>query len=163
MGGFLLKWEERLAMAFFALTSIFVFVGAVARVVGHPLIWSVELAQLSFAWSCVLGADVALKKNIHIEIDILVRFFPRAVRQALAFTWQIAIACFLAVLMYYGIEMTLLNTERELGVLPISYSWVTGAIPVGAGLMLITVLIRLCRVVTGREVLSLEGQDGTAI
>ncbi len=169
MDGFLLKWQERLAMTFFAATSLFVLLGAITRMMAtfqsyiQPLIWSVEIAQLSFAWACVLGADIALKKNVHIEIDILVRLFPQGVRRALAFLWQIAIACFLMVLIWYGVDMTLLNVERELGILPISYSWVTSAIPVGALLMLITVLGRLWRVVIHGEALSLEGKDGAAL
>lgn len=169
MDAFLLKWEERIAMTFFAATSIFVLLGAITRVMAsfqsyvQPLIWSVEIAQLSFTWACVLGADIALRKNVHIEIDILVRLFPQGVRRFLALLWQILIACFLAILIWYGIDMTLLNVERELGILPISYSWVTSAIPVGAGLMLITVVSRLWRVLFRGEVLSLEGRDGMAL
>jgi len=55
------------------------------------------------------------------------------------------------------------NVERVLGDVGISYSWVTSAIPVGAALMLATTVTRLWRGLTGREVLSLEGHDGTAI
>jgi hypothetical protein len=40
---------------------------------------------------------------------------------------------------------------------------VTAAIPVGALLMLITVLVRLARGLIGRETLSLEGHDGTVL
>ena len=74
--------EERLAMAFFAGTSIFVLIGAITRTIGSPVIWAVDLAQLSFVWACVLGADLALKKNAHIEIDIVVRYFSTAVRKS---------------------------------------------------------------------------------
>jgi TRAP-type C4-dicarboxylate transport system permease small subunit len=94
------------------------------------------LAQLSFAWACVLGADLALKKNTHIEIDILIRKFPRQVRKVLAVIWLMAIAAFLCFLVWYGTKLTLQNMERVLGDVGISYSWVTGCIPVGALLML---------------------------
>lgn len=163
MANFMYKLEERLAMAFFAATSIFVLIGAATRTAGVPVIWAVDLAQLSFAWACVLGADLALKKNIHIEIDILIRYFSRQVRKALAILWLIAIAIFLAFLVWYGTKLTLQNVERILGDVGISYSWVTGCIPAGAALMLITTVTRLWRGLTGREVLSLEGHDGTAI
>jgi TRAP-type transport system small permease protein len=159
----LFKLEERLAMAFFAGTSIFVLIGAATRTVGSPVIWAVDLAQLSFAWACMLGADLAMKKNAHIEIDIVVRHFPASVRRGLAILWQIAIAAFLAMLVWYGVELTKMNVERVLGDVGISYSWVTGAVPVGCFLMLCTTLTRLWRGLTGREVLSLEGHDGTVI
>lgn len=155
--------EERLAMAFFAGTSIFVLIGAITRTAGSPVIWAVDLAQLCFAWACVLGADLALKKNAHIEIDIVIRNFSVTTRRYLAILWLIAIAAFLAMLTWYGTRLTLMNTERVLGDVGISYSWVTGAIPAGCALMLATTLKRLYRGITGREKLSLEGHDGTVI
>ncbi len=163
MAGKLVIMEERLAMAFFAATSIFVLIGAITRTVGSPVIWAVDLAQLSFAWSCVLGADLALKKNAHIEIDIVVRHFSTTTRKNLAIVWLIAIAAFLAMLTWYGTQLTLMNTERVLGDVGISYSWVTACIPTGCALMLATTLKRLYRGITGREKLSLEGHDGTVI
>ena len=155
--------EERLAMAFFAGTSIFVLIGAITRTAGSPVIWAVDLAQLCFAWACVLGADLALKKNAHIEIDIVVRYFSSATRRLIAIAWLFVIAAFLAMLVWYGTQLTLMNTERVLGDVGISYSWVTGAIPTGCALMLATTLKRLYRGMTGRERLSLEGHDGTVI
>ena len=150
-------------MAFFAGTSIFVLIGAITRTVGSPVIWAVDLAQLSFVWACVLGADLAMKKNAHIEIDIVVRYFPTKVRKMLAVLWLFAIAAFLAMLVWYGTQLTLMNMERELGDVGISYSWVTGAIPTGCVLMLATTLRRLYLGLSGREKLSLEGHDGTVI
>ena len=155
--------EERLAMAFFAGTSIFVLIGAVTRTLGSPVIWAVDLAQLCFAWACVLGADLALKKNAHIEIDIVVRHFSVAARRYLSILWMIAISAFLAMLTWYGTQLTLMNTERVLGDVGISYSWVTACIPTGCALMLVTTLNRLYRGITGRERLSLDGHDGTVI
>ena len=163
MASFLFKLEERLAMAFFAGTSIFVLIGAVTRTAGSPVIWAIDLAQLSFVWACVLGADLAMKKNAHIEIDIVVRHFPDKVRMVIATTWKIAIAIFLAMLVWYGIELTRMNVERVLGDIGISYSWVTGAIPAGCFLMLCTTLESLWKAFTGREKLTLQGTDGKVI
>ena len=159
----LVQLEERLAMAFFATTSLLVLIGAASRTIGHPLVWSVDMAQMCFAWACVLGADLALKKNVNIEIDILVRHFPIGFRRFLAVLWLIAISAFLAMLVWYGIDLTLMNTERELGDVGISYSWVTSSIPTGCALMLATCVKRLYMGLTGREKLSLEGHDGTVI
>lgn len=159
----LVELEERLAMAFFAATSLLVLIGAASRTIGHPLVWSVDMAQMCFAWACVLGADLALKKNVHIEIDILVRRFPIGFRRFLAVLWLVAMSAFLAMLVWYGIDLTLMNTERELGDVGISYSWVTSSIPTGCALMLATCVKRLYMSLTGREKLSLEGHDGTVI
>ena len=157
------RFEEGLAMAFFAVTTVLVFIGALARTLGFPLIWAIDIAQASFIWACVLGADIALKRNAHIEIDILVRLFSRTVRRLLATVWLAVIAVFLALLVYYGTNLTLLNLERPLGDVGISYGFVTAAIPVGAVLMLATALRRLWRGLRGEETLSLEGRDGTVL
>ena len=66
-------------------------------------------------------------------------------------------------LIWYGTQLTLMNMERELGDIGISYSWITSAIPAGCVLMLATTLKRLYLGLTGRETLSLEGHDGTVI
>jgi TRAP-type C4-dicarboxylate transport system permease small subunit len=157
------KIEELLAMVFFATTTALVFVGALTRTVGYPLIWAIDIAQLSFVWACVLGADIALKRNAHIEIDILVRTFSRAARRLLAIVFLIMISAFLATLVWLGTNLTLLNLERPLGDVGISYGFVTSAIPVGALLMLATALRRLWRGLSGQETLSLEGRDGTVL
>jgi TRAP-type C4-dicarboxylate transport system permease small subunit len=159
----LTRLEEGLAMAFFALTAVLVFVGALTRTAGVPLIWAIDIAQASFAWAAVLGADIALRRNTHIEIDILVRLFPRAVRRMLAALWLVVIAVFLALLVYFGTSLTLLNLERPLGDVGISYGFVTSAIPVGALLMLATVLRRLWRGLRAQERLSLEGHEGSVL
>jgi len=157
------KIEEVLAMVFFAITTALVFIGAIARTIGFPLIWAIDIAQASFVWACVLGADLALRRNAHIEIDILVRTFSREARRILAIIFLVMIAVFLATLVYLGINLTLLNLERPLGDVGISYGIVTAAIPVGAFLMMTTALRRLWRGLRGEETLSLEGRDGTVL
>jgi TRAP-type transport system small permease protein len=157
------KAEEGLGILLFAAMAFLVFAGAVGRTLGTPLIWAIDLAQLFFAWAAILGADVALKRNQHIEIDILVRRFPASARRILAIAWLVVITAFLVALVWLGTQLTLLNLERELGDAGISYGWVTASIPAGALLLLITVLMRLVRGLSGREALSLEGRDGTVL
>jgi TRAP-type transport system small permease protein len=155
--------EIGLGMLFFAVTSALVFIGALARAVGEPLIWSIDMAQAAFVWACVIGADIALDRGAHIEIDIFVRKAPQGVRRALAVLWWLAIAVFLATLVWYGVQLTRLNVERPMGDTDISYAWVTAAIPVGALLMLLTTLRKLWRGLTGAESFSLEGRDGMVL
>lgn len=155
--------EEALGVLLFAGVCVLVFVGAVTRTMGTPLIWAVDVAQLLFVWAAVVGADVALKRNQHIEIDILVRLFPAGARRLLARAWFALIAVFLAALVWLGVELTLLNLERELGDAGLSYGWVTAAMPAGALLMLVTVVARLGRDLAGREAVTLEAHDGRVL
>lgn len=155
--------EEAVGVVLFAGVCLLVLVGALTRTAGVPIVWAVDIAQLLFAWTAVLGADVALKRWQHIEIDILVRAFPARLRRLLAYAWLALIAAFLAALVWLGSELTLLNLERELGDTPLSYGWVTAAVPAGAALMLLTTVARLLRGLTGREAVTLAGKDGTVL
>jgi TRAP-type C4-dicarboxylate transport system permease small subunit len=155
--------EERVAMAFFAATVTLVLVGAIGRTAGTPVTWAVELAQALFAWTCVLGADIALKNRGHIVIDIAVRKLPESLQTFLSYLWQIAIAIFLGLLIWLGIKLTKINTQRVLGDLQISYAWVTASIPAGAALMLASTVMRFADYLSGKEAPHIAGRDGEAL
>lgn len=155
--------EELFGKIFFAATTLLVLTGAVTRAAGYPAIWAVDLAQATFAWTCMLGADIALRRNGHIEIDILVRLLPLVIRRALAMLWLFVIAAFLGVLIFYGTQLTLLNVERPMGDVDLSYAWVTAALPVGALLMLVSIARKLWGSLAGRDVSPLEGKDGAVL
>ena len=47
-----------------------------------PLAWTEELATLLFAWLVFIGASLALKKNEHFAIELLVDLLPDRLRHA---------------------------------------------------------------------------------
>ncbi len=51
----LISLEFLLAKLLLACIVLLVFAAAVVRSVGHPLIWSVDVAQLMFIWLCFLA------------------------------------------------------------------------------------------------------------
>ena len=55
--------QIELAVCFALLAGItgLVFVAAIMRFFGHPLTWSVDMAQLLFIWLCMLGATRAMR------------------------------------------------------------------------------------------------------
>ena len=50
---------------------LLVAVASVARAMGTPIIWSVEMAQLIFAWLCMLAADIAMQEDRHFGLQIV--------------------------------------------------------------------------------------------
>lgn len=133
--------EFAIAAALLAIIVILVFIAAVMRFFGYPLIWSVDLAQLLFIWVCFLGATRAMREKGHIGIDILVRHLGARNRFALEIALSIVVLCFLGLLIYEGYQLTMLNRQRQFGDSGLSYAWVTGAVPAGC-LMLAIALIR---------------------
>lgn len=137
------KTEEWLAKSFLAACTLLVFVASLARWVGYPIIWSVDIAQLLFAWSAFLGADQALRHKEHLVVDLLTRYLPYRLRQPLDALLWLLMGAFLVALIWFGTELTMLNVERRFSDTPLSYATVTASVPVGCLLMLVTVIRHL--------------------
>ncbi|MCB1332726.1 MAG: TRAP transporter small permease [Roseivivax sp.] len=108
-----------------------VFAAAVMRFFGHPLIWSVDLAQLLFIWLCFIGATKAMRERGHLGVDFLARLLPHRNRLMLETAVTAVTLAFFAILAVQGTKLTLLNTERAFGDSGLSYAYVTIAVPVG--------------------------------
>lgn len=136
----LAQLEFGIAVGLLAAIVVLVFSAAVMRSFGHPIIWSVDMAQLLFIWLCMFGATRAMRDKGHLGIDLLVRFLPHRVRLGVEFAVSALILVFFAMLAIEGTKLTLLNQQRQFGDSGISYGWVTAAVPVGC-LMLGVALI----------------------
>ena len=132
------KIEDALTMVLLAVIVLCVFVAAVMRWFGIPLIWSVDFATMLFIWVAILGANKALREGHHVGVDVIVRHFPLGTRIGLDLFFHLLIAIFILFLTWYGVELVQLNSERLHGTSGLSYSWITAAIPVGFSLMFIT-------------------------
>lgn len=137
------RGEDFLARIFLAACAALVFVAAVSRAFGAPVLWAIDVAMLLFIWCSFFGADAALRKKQHIIIDIVVRLFPQKVQRGLLIThWTVMIA-FLLTLVVLGVELTMLNVQRPMGDTEISYAYVTAAVPAGSLLMALTAMRQL--------------------
>ncbi|MCI6267548.1 MAG: TRAP transporter small permease [Clostridiales bacterium] len=125
------------------LLIITVFLAAVLRFFGVDMSISTDLAQLTFAWISFIGADLAMRKDRHMGVDIITSRLPAAVQNGIRlFCYAIALV-FLAICTYYGISLCITNAARKYQTLYISYSWATVSCPIGCGLMCITAIKRI--------------------
>ena len=134
------KIERMVCIGLLSAIVLLVFAAAVMRTVGLPIIWSVDIAQLLFAWLCMLGANQTLKHAQHATVDIVTQYLPVRWQQRLAGLTSLIMIGVLAVIVVYGIALFNLNPQRTLGSTPLPYRYVALALPVGAGLMLLTLL-----------------------
>ena len=139
----LARGEDIVARVCLVGCAALVFVAAVSRAMGAPVLWAIDIAMLLFIWCAFLGADAALRARQHIIIDIIVRLFPQKVQRALLIAHWTVIVAFLLTLVGLGIQLTLLNVQRPMGDTDISYAYVTAAVPAGALLMAITAASQL--------------------
>lgn len=121
----------------------FVFLAAVMRWVGFPLSWSVEFAQLLFVWAIFLGANRTLREKKHITVDIFTKFMPEKLRKGVEIFTKVVILGFLVFLMIYGFQLSAENSVRQINNLPLSYSFITLAVPIGSLLMFITTISQI--------------------
>lgn len=127
--------EAAVAAVLLAAITLMVFAAAVMRFFGHPLIWSVDLAQLLFIWLCFLGAAKALREKGHIGVDVIAARLPHRWRLAVEIAMTGLILAFLLALAVEGAKLTWLNRQRTFGDSGLSYAFVTVAVPVGCLLL----------------------------
>lgn len=135
--------EEGVAVLFLAGTVISVLVGAVGRSVGFPFPMGPEIAQLLLIWTCMIGADLVLKRGEHIRVSALPDALSVMGRKGLHL---VCVLCMMALLGYcavlgWGLAMS--NWARPMGTSGLSYGWVTLAFPVGCALMIVSLIRRI--------------------
>lgn len=140
MGSFFRTLEFLIGAGLLLVITFLVFIAAFMRFFGHPLVWSVDLAQLLFIWLCFFGAVRAMRERAHLGVDLLVRLFGRNVRLAIELGLSVLFIAFMAVLAFEGYGLTVLNWARIFGDSGISYGFVTIAVPFGCVLLSIVIL-----------------------
>ena len=137
------KAEELLFSFLFAVMVALVFSSAVARGIGKPLAWSLDVAQLLLCWTSLVGADVAFRHNKFIGLDLFTRKMPVKVQKVLEIVVLVLMQVAFCIFIYYGVMLSIKSWKRSFQTLPISYSFVTIALPVMSTLMTLTNILKI--------------------
>ena len=132
------KVETWLVCAGLLILIFTVFAAAVLRFFGVDMSVSTDLAQLVFAWVSFIGADLAMRKDKHMGVDMLITRFPVKLLNAIYLFNYLLILFFLLFAVRYGINVCIVIAARKYQTLYISYSFATASCPVGCGLMCIS-------------------------
>lgn len=128
--------------------SALVILSAVARSVGNPMSWTVDMATFLFAWSVFLGADAAMRKDMLVSIDLVVCRLPQKVQWYIKIFNNLLIGIFLTVMVLFGLYLSYTTHLRTFSGLPwLSYTWVTISVPLGCLLMLMTTFLKTKRII----------------
>ena len=143
------KWydtaEAILAVLLLAACVLTVLVAAVGRSVGAPVQSAPQIALLFLIWAVVLGADLCMKRGEHIRVSAIPDLLPETARKVVTVLNLLLIVPFLGFVAWQGYGLATGNWARELGSTGLSYGLVTLALPVGAVLLLLSILRRLFR------------------
>lgn len=122
------------------------FFQVVSRFVLHsPLDWSEVLTRAAIIWAVMLGTALAFRQGSMIAVEFLrERMRGRALRITNALIHLVSLG-FMAFLAWMGAQMTYRVRFQSIAGLEVSISWVYLAIPVGATLACLAILLRwLC-------------------
>jgi TRAP-type C4-dicarboxylate transport system permease small subunit len=141
------------ACAAILLGAVVVLVGiaAVARGMGIPIIWSVEVAQLLFVWLVIIAADLGMQTNRHFGMQILLDNVPPSIRKATEIANILVLIGLLAILFYYAWNNTILIHARLDGALQLPGSYYHASMVVGFGLLIRTLLVQLVQRIRARD------------
>lgn len=117
----------------------------VARfVLGAPTMWAEELGRYLLVAVTMLGSAILMEKNAHIAIDTFVDMMPERVRIALSWLRDAITLTVCGLIAWYGWTLVGIGARQSSTGLPIKMSVPYMAIPIGAALMaLVLVLSRL--------------------
>ncbi|WP_312795161.1 TRAP transporter large permease subunit [Tianweitania sp.] len=139
------RWMRPVEAAAAALLLLIIGVllaGVVARYVfSTPLIWGDEVASFAFLWLAMLGSAIAIDRNEHLRLTVFLRRLSEP-KQAFVTTLGLLLtAVFLGSLLYPAIDYAIEESYVTSAALVLPMSYRASALPVGLGLMLITVIM----------------------
>lgn len=127
-----------------AALAVVLFVAVITRyMLNFPLAWSEEASRYAFVWLSFLGAELCLRVKMHAAVDILVKTLPPRVQYVVWKVGQSLVGIFLIALLISGINITRVAHDQLSPALGIPMSFVYSAVPVGAALMLLELLIQV--------------------
>lgn len=151
-------------IALLAGMAVLVIGNVISRYVfSHSFSWVEEASRYMMIWAALLGAGPALRVGGHIAIDTLQGALPLKAAQWLRALIVLIVAAALVVLLWLGIDYASFAWEQESPVLGWSLGKVYLALPVGAALMLVHLVLIARRWITQGEWDHVEGFDPQAL
>ena len=119
----LLEWVEKviLAVSVFVMVIIMVYQVILRYVFSNPNAWSEELARYLFILNVMLAAAIAVRRNSHMQIDILINLFSERVKH-----------------IQYSLGLCATGAANVTPGLKIPMSIPYASIPIGVALMILT-------------------------
>ncbi|RDW13386.1 TRAP transporter large permease [Paracoccus thiocyanatus] len=122
------------------------FGGVVSRYAfAYPVIWIEEAASISFLWLAMLGSAIALDRNEHLRLTIVLKKLAPVWRERFEAAALVAVAAFLIALLPSAVEYAMEEWYITSAALHIPNTWRVSAIPFGFLLMTLLVLQYLLR------------------
>lgn len=150
---FLSRALEWITVAVFSALVVNVLWGVATRyLLGNQARWSEELARLLMVWLAFLGAVLALARQEHLGVDLLLRKLHPDARRIAELSVLLIVTLFAGVVLGYGglvLTWQRWQASQLLPALGISKAWFYVAVPVSGVLMVFASLDQMMRVIRG--------------
>jgi TRAP-type C4-dicarboxylate transport system permease small subunit len=125
--------------AFMSVGFVITFFHMIGRyILKAPIFFSEELARYCFIWSCMLGASVVNRTDEHTSVTFFTTLLPKRAQAWFYIGREVVILLLLAVLIYYGVTLSVKMRTVQSAAMEISWSYIYMALPVGSLLLIIT-------------------------
>lgn len=132
------KVLQVLATVSLSLTVIITFLQVLFRYVFKlPISWSQEVLMISFVYSILFGAALAVKNKEHLTVDLFDNL--SSIKEKILVVIEFIITgTVILILLYFGWELVIANLDsgQIVGILPLKKAYVYLAIPLSALFML---------------------------
>jgi TRAP-type transport system small permease protein len=149
-------WLDRLGdaidwivVAIGASMIVLVFFNVLMHIVGRDLAWVTELAELLMVWVTFLGGACATRRGAQMTITEFIDKLEGRARRAADLTVDAFAIVILAMLVWYGTNLTITSWGNELTVLQIPMSFQYLGMPVGCAAMCAFLLWDVVRLLRG--------------
>ncbi|MEN3149617.1 TRAP transporter large permease subunit [Neorhizobium sp. IRAMC:178] len=112
---------------------------------GSPITASDEIASFMFLWIVMFGSVIAIDRNEHMRLAIVLNAVRPRVRQILEPLGLVIMAALLGALLPSAIEHTYYENDIVSPGLEISMAWRAAGVPLGMALMLMVIAVKLVR------------------
>lgn len=150
----LIKIEIIIAKIMFITMVVLIFIAAIGRCIGYPLIWSIEISMVLFAWVSMFSIHYAHANYRNMGIDFLCKRFPAKVQNAIDYLNKILIIAFLCMGTGAGYLFTWDTRAHVLPISEINQVFLSAAVPTGCLLLLLTCIEQLIDKVKTNRALS---------
>lgn len=149
LAAFLATIASTLARIGVIIVAALLFLQVVLRFVFNTgLPWPEEAARYIMIWVTMLAGSLLIRDEQLISVDFFDQYWPKhwlGYRNAL---FRLLLTIMLAVMVWYGMDQALFAAYRRTATLEISWFWPYLAIPVGAALMLLNMILLAIRDLT---------------
>jgi TRAP-type C4-dicarboxylate transport system permease small subunit len=121
------------------------------HVLDDPPAWTEEIARYVFTWQIFLGAALAFGRGSHIMVDAVMAALSGRAKRIVAILGYLASLALLIPLVWFGIAMVELTSNTWATASNLNIGVVYAALPVGAAIGALYVILHLVHVLRGGE------------